>query len=66
MLRTGIRLEGLAAADNAWLTCCGLHNFLLEEDGLVEEWQGAICENDVDEMRRFTLLAMQRLSEADL
>ena len=34
ILKTGIRLDGPKAADDIWLTCCGLHNMLLFADGL--------------------------------
>jgi Plant transposon protein len=39
VLKTGIRLHGLAVTDSIWLTCCALHNLFLYEDGLMEEWQ---------------------------
>jgi hypothetical protein len=31
-------LHGIEATDRIWLTCCALHNFLLEEDGLDAGW----------------------------
>jgi len=34
VLKTGLRVEGAAAADRIWLTCCALHNMLLNIDGL--------------------------------
>jgi Plant transposon protein len=39
VLKTGIRLHGLAVTDCIWLTCCALHILFLYEDGLMEEWQ---------------------------
>ena len=39
VLKNGIRVRGPAATDNIWLTCCALHNFLLEEDGLDQPWE---------------------------
>jgi Plant transposon protein len=42
VLKTGIRLHGIEATDNIWLTCCALHNFLLEEDGLNANWESGI------------------------
>jgi hypothetical protein len=39
VLKTGIRLDGPKAADSIWLTCCALHNWLLESDGL-DDWLG--------------------------
>ena len=66
MLKTGIRLDGPEAADNVWLTCCALHNFVLEEDGLAEEWLGSIGQNDVDDFRRYAPFALQRLSDSEI
>ena len=34
ILKTGIRLSGVECADKIFLTCCALHNWLLETDGL--------------------------------
>jgi len=42
ILKTGIRLHGVEAADKIWLTCCALHNLLLEADGLSDRWQQGI------------------------
>jgi hypothetical protein len=39
ILKTGIRLHNTAAADKIWLTCCALHNMLLDVDGLNEGWE---------------------------
>ncbi len=38
ILKSGIRLQGVDAVDKAWLTCCVLHNWLLEIDGLNAKW----------------------------
>jgi hypothetical protein len=38
ILKSGIRLQGVDAVNNIWLTCCALHNWLLEIDGLNAEW----------------------------
>jgi len=40
ILKTGIRVEGVDAVDKIWLTCCALHNWLLDIDGLDEHWDG--------------------------
>jgi hypothetical protein len=42
ILKTGIRLHNTAAADNIWLTCCALHNMLLNVDGLSEGWKTGV------------------------
>ena len=36
-LKTGTRLHGIKATYRIWLTCCAMHNMLLDVDGLVED-----------------------------
>jgi hypothetical protein len=56
ILKTGIRLFGTQSADKIFLTCCALHNWLLEIDGLNErwadgipsKWEGPLGENEND------------------
>ena len=54
VLKAGIRLEGIKNCDIIWLTCCALHNMLLEVDGLCDRWEeGVPCfydTNDNDDM----------------
>ena len=38
ILKTGIRVEGVDVVDKIWLTCCALHNWLLDIDGLDIAW----------------------------
>ena len=58
ILKTGIPLHGIDVCDRVWLTCCALHNFLLQEDGLDKTW-GALQylfgegEHDKEDTRRF-------------
>ena len=67
VLKTGIRLDGPEAADRVWLTCCALHNYLLEgNEEQSGEWMGAIGQNDVADMRRHAPFALQRLSNEGL
>ena len=33
ILKTALRLKRVDSADKDWLTCCALHNWLLEVDG---------------------------------
>jgi len=40
ILKTGVRLHSTQAVDRVWLTCCALHNWLLEVDGLDKAWDG--------------------------
>eukprot|EP00804_Cyclotella_cryptica_P009806 CCRYP_016250-RA/>CCRYP_016250-RA protein AED:0.25 eAED:0.25 QI:0/0/0/1/1/1/2/0/249 len=42
ILKTGIRVQGVESVDKVWLTCCALHNWLLEIDGLDAGWQSQI------------------------
>ena len=42
ILKSGIRLHGVDAADQVWMTCCALHNWLLEIDGLDEHWENGV------------------------
>ena len=41
-LKTGIRLLGQAPADKIFMTCCALHNWLLNEDGLDKAWEDGV------------------------
>ena len=41
VLKSGIRVHNTEAADNMWLTCCALHNMLLDIDGLSVGWQNS-------------------------
>lgn len=46
MLKSGIRLHGIYVVDQVWLTCCSLHNMLLEVDGFDKLWlQGVSTDN---------------------
>ncbi len=42
ILKSGVRLHGFDAVDSVWFTCCALHNWLLEVDGLTEEWVSGV------------------------
>ena len=43
ILKSGIRLAGaVEKADKIFLTCCALHNWLLDVDGLSAPWEGAV------------------------
>jgi hypothetical protein len=39
ILKSGIRLHGVDSADKVWLTCCALHNMLIDIDGLDKGWK---------------------------
>ena len=42
ILKYGIRLWGMKNCDQVWLTCCALHNWLLEIDGLSDGWENGV------------------------
>jgi hypothetical protein len=42
ILKTGVCLHGVEATDKIWLTCCALHNYFLELDGLDETWESGL------------------------
>jgi hypothetical protein len=49
ILKAGIRLHGVETADKIWLTCCALHNWLLEVDGLDQPWDGSLGQFDSED-----------------
>lgn len=73
ILKTGIRLHGVEAADKIRLTCCALHNMLLIADGLNErweegvdsDWQGELGQHDPDEVCDHVPFAINRLNNLD-
>jgi hypothetical protein len=42
ILKSGVRIHGHEATDMIWKTCCALHNWLLEVDGLDERWEEGV------------------------
>ena len=52
VLKAGIRLHGIEAVDRVWLTCCALHNLLLEYNGKLEtdEWLTALGDFDDEDI----------------
>jgi hypothetical protein len=43
ILKSGIRMSGTECADNIFLTCCALHNWLLEIDGRDVQWKEGVA-----------------------
>ena len=37
-----MRIHGVDSVDHIWFTCCALHNWLLEIDGLTHKWVGGV------------------------
>jgi len=42
ILKTGIRLHNTEIVDNIWMTCCALHNMLLDVDGFSAGWENGV------------------------
>jgi Plant transposon protein len=42
VLKSGIRVHKNEVVDNIWLTCCALHNMLLDVDGLSKAWKNGV------------------------
>ena len=65
ILKAGIRLHGVNAADNVWLTCCALHNWLLDIDGLSLPWDGELGLHDIDDGTIKIPFALSRLESSE-
>ena len=65
ILKSGVRLHGIEAIDRVWMTCCALHNMLLEYDGLdeSEEWRTPLGDFDDDDIETAVPFAVQRLMD---
>ena len=50
ILRYGLRFRDISRCDQLWLTCCALHNLLLNKDGLDEDWENGVpsCWEDIN------------------
>jgi hypothetical protein len=42
ILKSGVSVSGVESIDKVWFTCCALHNWLLEIDGLNGQWRGGV------------------------
>lgn len=42
VLKSGIRLGDTESADKIFHTCCALHNWLLESDGIDDDWEDGV------------------------
>ena len=45
ILRYGTRFQSITRCDQLWLTCCAIHNMLLDIDGLDENWDNGTPSN---------------------
>ena len=46
ILKTSVCLWGVLLADEVWLTCCTLHNWILDIDGFGGMWNSCISVSD--------------------
>jgi DDE superfamily endonuclease len=60
ILKTGIRLQLFTAVDNIWFTCCALHNYLLEVDGLHKQWARGVSSDYEREMGHHDTVEIER------
>ena len=75
ILKSGVRIYGVDdSVDYVWFTCCALHNWLLDIDGLSEKciggvrqcvsnWDGKVGCLDFDGVSKDVPNALARLSE---
>jgi hypothetical protein len=50
ILKAGVRVHGVEKCDQIWLTCCALHNWLLDTDGLDKNWEQGVSSEWEGEM----------------
>jgi hypothetical protein len=48
ILNLGIHVYGIDKVDEIWLTCCALHNWLLDIDGISGQWKDGVLVSDWD------------------
>jgi hypothetical protein len=53
VLKTGICCHNTEVADNMWMTCCALHNLLLDVDGLSHKWSDGVASSFENEDGQF-------------
>jgi hypothetical protein len=61
ILKAGIRLQGLDAADMVWKTCCALHNYLLEIDGYDTLWNNGTHSDWEGILGQFDLMGIEEV-----
>jgi hypothetical protein len=74
ILKTGIRLHGTKPANHIFKTCCALHNWLLEIDGLdnewdrgvPSEWEGSLGQHHVSDPQTADFFALHRLEATNV
>ena len=48
ILKTGVHVYGVDKVDEIWLTCCALHNWLLDIDRISGQWNDGVLVSDWD------------------
>ena len=69
VLKTGIRLGRQESGDRMFMTCCALHNWLLEVDGLDQRWENGVASiwegnlglHDINDVMEHLPVPMRRL-----
>ena len=46
-MKEPISTNNIHAMDGIWLTCCALHNWILDISGMDEKWVAATYEGDI-------------------
>ena len=64
ILKTGVRLFTTESVDKVWLTCCALHNMLIDVDGLDKPWDGVNIPNSVWDDGEFSELKVEEVPMA--
>ena len=58
-------MHGVEACDDIWHTCCALHNWLLEHDGLDKEWGTGVSSEWEGQIGEFNEEMVERYSPPD-
>ena len=67
ILKSGIRVHGTSTPDKVFLTCCALHNWLLEVDGLDENWEDGVQSFwEADDDRNTDISSREHQQQKDL
>ena len=68
ILRYGVCVWGVEKTDQLWMTCCALHNMLLEVDGLAKGWENGVksdweVQDDIESDLPFALRRLKKPSD---
>ena len=62
----GIRFHDISKCDQTWMTCCALHNYLLDKDGLAEGWEKGLSPDEDDFESISMPFALRKLLDINL